>query len=346
MNTTAFQRSCILIALANAICMGVGQAYAQQIEETPVRFYDRKSEGWFWYAPEPEDDEEEPPKPPPKPQVAPTQSPPAKPASVPPAVEKGPAPFSAAWVRENLPKYKDAAWDNPTVENVRAFMYLQRFAIDRSEQFSNATEMAVLGDPYLDEISRRPAATFASQKLDVEAGKEKSALIDSIAQRAGIFFFFKDDEYSNLQASIVKMLEAQGFTIVPISVTGRPLKDNIFPNFKTDSGHAKTLNIVNFPATFLVSPSGKFEPIGQGALSLPEMKHRIIIAAQRNGWVSEEEYKKTKPIYTTDNNIAEKLDPSIFGKDLERIQQKTNGISNFVEPSKLMEYIRTRLNTK
>ena len=60
----------------------------------------------------------------------------------------------------------------------------------------------------------------------------------------------------------------------------------------------------------------------------------------------EKEYKKTKPIYTTDNNIAEKLDPSIFGKDLERIQQKTNGKSNFVEPSKLMEYIRTRLNTK
>jgi conjugal transfer pilus assembly protein TraF len=94
-------------------------------------------------------------------------------------------------VRENLPKYKDAAWDNPTVENVRAFMYLQRFAIDRSEQFSNATEMAVLGDPYLDEISRRPAATFASQKLDVEAGKEKSASSTLLLNVLASFSFLK-----------------------------------------------------------------------------------------------------------------------------------------------------------
>ncbi len=52
-------------------------------------------------------------------------------------------------VPENLPKYKDLAWNNPTVENVRTFLYLQRFAIDRSEQFSDATELAVVGDPFL-----------------------------------------------------------------------------------------------------------------------------------------------------------------------------------------------------
>ena len=219
------------------------------------------------------------------------------------------------------------------------------FSETTPETVANATELAVVGDPYLDETSRRPAATFATQKLDIGAGKEKESLIAEISKRAGIFFFFKDDEYSNLQASIVKMLEETGFTIVPISMTGKPLKDNVFPNFKRDQGHAKTLNILTYPATFLVSPDGKFEPIGQGALSLVEMKHRILIAAKRNGWVSEDEYKKTKPLYDADNNIAEKLDASIFGKSLDSLTNDRFNKTNFVEPTKMMDRIRERLKS-
>jgi conjugal transfer pilus assembly protein TraF len=49
-----------------------------------------------------------------------------------------------AWLRDNLPKYKDIAWDNPTIENLRAFLYLQRFAIDRSEQLADIAELAVV----------------------------------------------------------------------------------------------------------------------------------------------------------------------------------------------------------
>lgn len=346
MNIVKFKReiagAALLATMAScAWPMGFGQTV-----DPDQRFYGRKSEGWFWYEPEPEEaepDKPEKPKPPaPKP-AAPinTPSPQAATSAGPPP----PAPFSAAWFRENLQKYRDAAWDNPTVENVRAFMYMQRFAMDRSETVSNATELAVIGDPYLDENSRRPSATFASQKLDVGAGKERESLLQSVSNRVGIFFFFNDDEYSSIQASIVKMLENTGFTIVPISVSGKPLKDNIYPNFKVDKGHAKSLNIMTFPATFLVSPDGKFEPIGQGAMSLPEMKHRILIAAKRNGWVSDEEFRKTKPLYGADNNIAEKLDASIFGKNTESNNTDKNNKTNFVEPSKLMEHIRARLKT-
>ena len=69
---------------------------------------------------------------------------------------EGPAVFSADWVKENLEVYKKVAWDNPTVENLRAYLTLQRFAIDRSEQFAYAGRMAVEGDPFLDEVSRNP----------------------------------------------------------------------------------------------------------------------------------------------------------------------------------------------
>ncbi|HGH5042525.1 TPA: conjugal transfer protein TraF [Salmonella enterica subsp. enterica serovar Minnesota] len=205
------KKSPLNLLLLAALTLGAShQAWAQ--DGTRPGFYERKEEGWFWYKEEPKEPEKKPEKPKPKPvaEAKPTQPKPAAP------LPSGPEMFSAEWFRENLPKYKDLAWNNPTVENVRTFLYLQRFAIDRSEQFSDATELAVVGDPFLDEITRRPAATFASQQVDRDAGNAKNMLLKSVAERVGIFFFYKsDDDYSDLQAPLIKMLEqGEGFSII------------------------------------------------------------------------------------------------------------------------------------
>ncbi len=161
------------ILLALGVTLIAPMAYAQE-SDPDNRFYDRKAEGWFWYKEEIPEEEPEPEKPEPQVVAAPPPQQP-EPTAPAPAVPQGPAVFSAAWFRENLPKYKDEAWNNPTIENVRTYMYLQRYAMDRSEQFADATELAVVGDPFLDEESRRPSATFASQKLDRWAGQEKTS---------------------------------------------------------------------------------------------------------------------------------------------------------------------------
>lgn len=310
--------------------------------ESQSRFYDRKEEGWFWYKEDPPEPEKKPKKPEPKPVVAakPVQAPPPAPAAIP-----GPEMFSAKWFRENLPKYKDLAWDNPTIENVRTFLYLQRFAIDRSEQFSDTSELAVVGDPFLDEISRRPAATFASQQVDRDAGNAKNQLLKSVANRVGIFFFYKsDDEYSDLQAPLVKMLEqGEGFSIVPVSMDGKPLPSGLFPAYKTDEGHAKQLGVITFPAIYLASPDGQFAPIGQGPMSLPEINHRILVAAKRNGWVSDDEFNQTRPVLNLENNIAERLASQELGSDLQELSQSSSDKDNFIPPDQLMQYIRGKL---
>lgn len=265
----------------------------------------------------------------------------------PPAISQpvGPEMFSAKWFRENLPKYKDLAWNNPTVENVRTFLYLQRFAIDRSEQFSDATELSVVGDPFLDEITRRPAATFASQQVDREAGNAKNRLLKSVADRVGIFFFYKsDDDYSDLQAPLIKMLEQrEGFSIIPVSMDGKPLPSGLFPHYKTDEGHAKQLGIVTFPAVYLASPDGQFAPIGQGSMSLPELNHRILVASKHNGWVTDEEFNRTRPVLNLENNIAERLASPELGSDLKQLSKASGDKDNFVPPEQLMKYIRDKL---
>ncbi|WP_022635566.1 MULTISPECIES: conjugal transfer protein TraF [Gammaproteobacteria] len=328
-----------LLLLASLTLGASHQAWAQ--DSTSSGFYERKEEGWFWYKEEPKEPEKKPEKPKPKP-VAEAKPAPSKPTDPQPS---GPEMFSAKWFRENLPKYKDLAWNDPTVENVRTFLYLQRFAIDRSEQFSDATELAVVGDPFLDEITRRPAATFASQQVDRDAGNAKNMLLKSVADRVGIFFFYKsDDDYSELQAPLIKMLEqGEGFSIIPVSMDGKPLPSGIFPNYKTDEGHAKQLGIVTFPAVYLASPDGQFAPIGQGPMSLPELNHRILVAAKRNGWVSDEEFNRTRPVLNLENNIAERLASPELGSDLQQLSQASGDKDNFVPPEQLMKYIRDKL---
>lgn len=330
----------ILIALGLSLLPPFAIA---QDKDSENRFYERKAEGWFWYKeeiPEEEPEPEEPPAP-----VAVTPPPESEPVEPVEVEERGPGVFSAAWFRENLPKYKDAAWDNPTIENARTYMYLQRYAMDRSEQFADATELAVVGDPFLDEEARRPSATFASQKLDRWAGQEKDTLAHKIAQKAGIFFFFRSDsDTSRVQAPILKMLEMRdGFTVLPISVDGEPLPDGIFPNFRKDEGQAEKLGAEVYPALYLVSENREVEPISQGVLSLADLKHRIILVARRRGWITEEEFNKTKPIMNLDNNIAAILDAQSYELS-DMADDSSDSETNFIPPEKLSDFIRQQIN--
>lgn len=250
-----------------------------------------------------------------------------------------PSVFSAAWFKDNLPKYRDAAWNNPTIENVRAFLYLQRFAIDRSEQVADATELAVVGDPFLDEISRRPGSTFAAQNIDRQAGAAKSQLIAEVAERAGVFFFFKSDcPQCELQAPLLKALEGEGFTIVPISVDGKALPNSPFPDFKVDAGHAQRLGVQTYPALFLASASGEFAALGQSTMSLPELEHRILVSARRANWITDEAFNRTRPVLNYDNNLAERLSDSGSREELS-----LDPATGFIEPGVLMDYMRRSL---
>ena len=304
--------------------------------EAANRWLNRKAEGWFWYEKfaEPiEEVEEEKPLPPP---AAPA------PAEVkpPPNVTPPKAPFSSAWLRENLKAYMDAAIDNPTVENVRTFLYLQRLSLDKAEDFASASEMAVQGDPYLDELTRRPSSTFATQKLDYVAGQERTKLLEKVAQSAGIFFFYDDSEMSEVQVPIIKALERYGFAIVAVSINGKPTKNNEFPDYKTDSGHSQLLDIKTYPSTFLVSADGKFEPMGQGVMALPEMVQRLLIAASRNNWITAEEYNKTKPLANTETSLT----PHLQSTDVqELIKSQGSSETGFIDPSILHQYIRSKI---
>ena len=187
------------------------------------RYFDRGAEGWFWYEPTPAP-EESPPEveatPPPAPAEAVSDEI-ATPADQP---ADDPAPLSAAWFRANLDDYRDRALDDPSSENVEAYLYLQKIALERAGAFAEASAAAAVRDPWLDANSERPIATYAAQAVDAQAEAARSALLRELAKEAGILFFYRADcPLCVSQAGVLKLAkDVHGFEIIAVSLDGSP----------------------------------------------------------------------------------------------------------------------------
>ena len=312
----------VFYSLANAASI------TDDVLTTKGTFYRKNAEGWYWYKdPLPEEEKE-------KSEVLPK-----------PIQEQAPATLSAAWVREMLPKYKDLAWDNPTPENVEAYFLIQRYAMDRSQEFANVAQRVVTGNPYLDENSRRPINTYGIRTVDRQAGSMIDKMIETVTQRAGLFFFFKSDcSYCEAQAPIIKLLEqVDKFTVLAISVDGGSLKDVTFNDTRIDQGQAEKLNVTATPSLFLVTKDGHFENLGQGVMTLQDLKRRILIGAVRAGVLSEADINATRPImtpYDDPHNLSKQFEPLMIKAQSEK--EPLMDSSGFIEPKKLLGLINDK----
>lgn len=251
-------------------------------------FYNRDAEGWFWYI-DPERVEDEKPEP---------EKP--KPKSDAPKDKKkerdGPPPLSTAWLRVNLDKFRDLAIDNPTQENVAAYFYLQRYAMDKAQAFAEMARMVVTTDPLLDENTRKPIASFGSMTATREAKENSDELVKRIGEKAGIIFFYHSEcSYCEIQVPVLNALKNKfNFAITAISLDGKPMPNGSFPDYKTDTGQAEKLGVMATPAMYLIEPPNKVVNLAQGVISMSEINSRIVTVGGSMGLVSKEEMETTK----------------------------------------------------
>lgn len=274
-------KAAIIIAAATLLSTFAGRVWVVG------EFYERRAEGWFWYQQDPLAAETT------------TAEQRDDSADIEPTKQSAMlVPLSAAWFRENFSKFRDAAIDNPTPENISAYLYLQRVMLDKSSRFSDRVQQAVITDAYLDEVTRRPLATFAANEMNREAGHAREAQLRAVAKQAGIFFFFQSDcRFCDIQAPILASLADRfGFEIFPISLDGRAMPNGLFPNFRIDQGQARDLGVLSAPAMFLARPPDKTIQIAQGVISMDELVNRILLVALQAGWLEQREYEQTRPI--------------------------------------------------
>ncbi|WP_421526855.1 conjugal transfer protein TraF [Pseudomonas brenneri] len=289
-------------------------------------FYQGKSEGWFWYQeyPDPEPAAKELPAVP-----SPPKTP--EPEKISKVEREEIKPFTSAWIRIELPKFRDRAMDDPSPQNVRAYYYLQRMAMDKATKFSEMSTNVIMRDPFLDEDSRRPQATYAANAMAREALDKRNEVVKEIGTKSGLFFFFKSNcILCTEQAGVLVALQnATGVPIIPISLDGKPLDNQLFPDYKTDSGQAEQLGIYQTPALALAIPPARTEVVGFGAVTLDTLLNRIVVVARDAKVISTKQYQSTQPVF--DNGL-------LISKELQSVDKAV-----LEDPAQLSQYLQDHL---
>lgn len=260
-------------------------------------FYREKEKGWFWYE-EPAPEQELKPKPKPTP-ASPTQPQEKIPPAESPAAPVGPPPGSVAWIKDVLPKLREAAIDNPTDENLQAYYFTQRLMMDKSETFSRRSMEVIRNNPLLDEDLRYPASNAASDALATAAGKQKDQLLKTVSEQAALVLFFRGDDCTlcdQAVAALSGLKHRYGFTVMTISMDGKPLPNSPFGPHKLDNGLADQLGVFMTPAIGLAMPPSSTTIISYSTISMETATSRILSAARDEGIISTEEYQSTSRI--------------------------------------------------
>lgn len=312
--------SLALAAVATALLFHVPVFAAAPITSAPAWWGDHER-GWFWYnEKEPEQPEETEEAPPPAPPPAPSPT-----TSAPPQSDT--VALNTAWLRENLPIYRDRAIDHPTYQNIRAYRYLQLLMTDRAETFAHQWERVTQIDPFLDENTRRPLLSAAARQTDEEAGRHVVAALKTMAKETGLMFFYRSDcEPCMLEAPLLKSFEREfGFSVFPVSIDGRPLPRGEFPNFHVDQGQAQQLGVQSTPTLFLYH-KGQVTPIAEGVFGFQELSTKILLAGVMAKILTEDDFDMTRPAKT---DAPQMVPPEIERKSLS--------------PDKLIGILRGRL---
>ena len=300
-----------------AACFGIALITLAQYAHSDYYVVNKsgKEYGFNWYAPdeaqiEPEPDTSPPPKEEPKNETA-KQKP------------TGPAPMSAAWIRENLPKFRDAAVDNPSEENVAVYYYLQRVMADKATAFAQASSEVVLTNPFLDESTRRPTHSGGAKTRDNFAKINKETTHKKLAENSEIWFFYRsDDVFSNQQASSLLYLERKyNYSIRAISLDGEMIANGTFPDFDVDAGQSEALKVNDSPSTYLVRLPNTFALLAPTLVSGNQLSDRILMVAKRESWIDKQEFENTRQM--KDISIArsvEDVDPRLLENPQELLE--------------------------
>ncbi|AQH06025.1 conjugal transfer protein (plasmid) [Burkholderia sp. KK1] len=297
--------------------------FAQETSDASPKpgFLERKGEGWYWYH-DPKDDAPKDVPPPPPPAPAPASQPqPDKKTSKP-----HDDPFSVAWLRKAMPKLLDEAIDNPTKENVEAYLYAQRVAMDKSQRYAEMTQQVVDSDPFLDENNRVPLDTMGKAIFRTKLDSDNKAALTYASKISGIWLFFDSKcAYCRPEADAIQhVAKKYGFSTKFISMDGGGLPN--VSDFVKDNGTAKMLHLTMTPTTVLVVPPNNYYIVSQGIMAQPQLEDRIVVALDSNDLFPKD---IAKTVHTFDRGV---LTPS----------DTKQGASD--DPKEWVKYLKDRLN--
>lgn len=273
-------------------------------------FYERKAEGWFWYAePEPVPEEElteEQPLPPVE-----TEEPEQTEKS-----EKGPAPLSVAWFQQNLTQTLHKAIDNPTEENIKAYYVLHKIMTEKSHYFADQSRLVAIKNPQISNFGGRTGTNAQVSRVKQFQREVLKKIGERLRAAGGGLVFFHDDTIYSQQLALTMEkidrfdgIDVRGVRTAPQSLSGPAshlFQDALIaPTLHTASGLKQT------PSVALAIPPAKPIALIDGMSSRTEIQKRLVILAKEYRIITEEEYEQyigRNPGFAPRQITAEDLD--------------------------------------
>jgi len=226
-------------------------------------WWERGDEGWFFYKDplkEGEKKEEE-----------------VKTVEVP---ETPPEPLFTERMKRWGEELLSRAMENPTIENVKAYMQYNNLMMRLSENFSLSWQKALMRYP---ELASPVPVSDVDKDLYFETEKEREReIIYELSKKGGLFFFYEGScPYCERQAYYLNRfrVEYPFFVIKPVSLDGSMLPE--FPDTVMDNGISQRLGVTTVPSLFLAFPPDRFERISTGLITAGELKRRLIWYARK-----------------------------------------------------------------
>lgn len=238
-------------------------------------FYNRKAEGWHWYEPQPLKTEQQKKEEDSKEKKVPNPEAPKMP--------EGPLEQLEAFKQE-IRYLKAKAMIEPTFENLKAYMEIQKEVMDRASAFSNQWLQVLYRTPHLDRTLEWPVSQVGRHAYLDEQRKTLERRIKDLSKTHGLFFFYSTGcAYCKHFAPIVKSFASKyGWNVIAISMDGGLLPE--FPKATPNNGTAEALGIQSLPTLMAVDPTREeIVPLSYGLSTHDQLEERIrVLILERN----------------------------------------------------------------
>lgn len=248
---------------------------------------------------------------------------------------KAPVAGSSQWIQINLPIARQAAADNPTTENIRSLLLMEKMMRDKARRLATRAEAISQIDPILDSSYRPTANLMSSRQRQSLITNNKTEVFNRLVKKNDVVFWLFVDkkcsmcqEWVDVLSQITNRHDVRVLFILPKGVNipePQILKDETMWEFVEESGQAKKLNIDDEIALFVYNGKSKeYINVARGFVVTDDIIPKVLRVADFSGWITPSEFDSTK--YEVVRNDMSNVTEDGYDGDPENI----NDFINFV----------------
>jgi conjugal transfer pilus assembly protein TraF len=209
---------------------------------------------------------------------------------------------SSAWLKKHLPGARRLAADEPTVENIRALLLMEKMLRDKGMRLARRAAMISQTDPVLD-TSYMPTTNIAmSRDRKGEISRNQKSLVKELVRNGvSLWVFIKGDcsKCERMVSTMAKLTEDYGFRVLWIIEKGiefptPPEATDRFWEYRQANGEAEKVGLKSNMGVYAYhSKTKEFVLVSQGFVPVSSFPRKLIVSADYSGWVTPDQVDST-----------------------------------------------------